>query len=75
MTDIQYVQKLIPEYDLTQTELGIRCKSVIGIDNEKEWNWFKNKIIERFKKRFQELYHEICYNHEDFWIYFKQQNI
>lgn len=70
--DLPFIQKLLPQYDCKEESSGaIRCKSIIGIWEDKEWAWFKNKVVVHFKKRFKEIYHEVNHDHKDFYIYFK----
>lgn len=70
-TDLEFIQRLLPEYDCEEKKIGeIRCKSYIGMADEKDWLWFKNKVIIHFKNRFSEFYHEVNYRHKDFFVYY-----
>lgn len=58
-----------------------RCRSEKGFvipysDKEDSENWelFVKYVKEHFGKRFMEIYHNTCFLHKDFVIYFRPKN-
>lgn len=74
--DIKFVKQLLRrDYSVTEGEKkgSIRCVSYVGIEDEEMWEYVFKAIKQRFDNRFQEVYHNVCYNHKDFIIYFKPE--
>lgn len=73
--DIKFVKGLLRNYEVNEGDKrgSIHCVSSVGIDDEERWQWTFKAIKQRFDNRFQEVYHNVCYNHKDFIIYFKPE--
>lgn len=80
---IQYIQSLLPvPYKITWgdnrknvreklTNYFLRCVSETGINDEENWELVFEGFKEWFGNKFIEVDHNTCYNHKDFYIYFK----
>lgn len=72
--DIDYVKSLLPssyEVKESKTKGSIHCRSNNGLPSESEWEKFFILLKKRFTGRFQEVFHNTCYNHVDFTIYLR----
>jgi hypothetical protein len=72
---VSYIRQLLPDhYEVKESkEKGnVHCKSSIGIDDDEQWSYLMQAIKQRFDD-FVELFHNTCYNHTDFTLYFKKQ--
>lgn len=72
---IDYIRQLLPDhYEVKENKQkgNVHCKSLVGIDDDERWDYFMSALKNRFKD-FSEVYHNTCYNHVDFTIYFRGQ--
>lgn len=73
LNDLSKIRLLLPlHYKCKIVKNGIECSSTIGIETEKEWEYFKSNIRFIFKRRFQEIFHYVNYNHVNFVVHIKQ---
>lgn len=71
---INYVTQILPEhYEVKESKQkgNVHCKSSKGIEDDEQWEYFMSALRQRFKDDFSEVFHNTCYNHVDFIIYFK----
>ena len=73
---IAFIKTLLPDHYTVKTGKklnSIHCTSSIGIDEAdvKAWRKFKIELVKHFNGGFQEIFHNVCYNHTDFTIYYK----
>jgi hypothetical protein len=74
---IEYIKHILPEhFEVKESKQkgNIHCKSSIGIKDDEQWSYFMSALKHRFQSDFLEVYHNICHNHVDFTVYFKQKN-
>ena len=70
---IAYIKQVLPvHYEVKGSKQrgNIHCKSAIGIADEEHWGYFMSALKGKFDD-FLEVYHNTCYNHVDFTIYFR----
>lgn len=76
--DMEWVKEILPaSYVVSESvKLGsIHCVSPTGIPDGSRWGSDIFPVIQaHFGERFQEVYHNTCYNHVDFTIYLKPIN-
>jgi hypothetical protein len=71
---IAYIKQVLPpHYEVTESKQkgNIHCKSAIGINDDEHWGFFMSALKDKFKDEFLEVYHNTCYNHVDFTVYFR----
>jgi len=70
---IKYIKQVLPtHYEVKESKKAgsVHCKSKIGINDEEHWGYFMSALKTKFKD-FLEVFHNVCYNHTDFTVYFK----
>lgn len=71
--NLKTVSFLLQGYECTEESAGdIVCKSDTGIADEGLWENFFINVKSLFGDKFKEIYHETCYNHKHFHIYYNQ---
>ncbi len=77
--DLESLKKILPShYQLEPINGGISCKSIEGIhqlktdaDDDEHWNYIVKAIKQKFPDRFQEIYHDVNFNHKQFTVFLK----
>ncbi len=80
LEDIQFVKKILPDtytVEESKNKGSIHCVSPTGIykkidaEDDEHWGYVFKAIESHFAERFQEVFHNVCFNHTDFTIYLK----
>jgi hypothetical protein len=76
-TPRQYVESVLPSsYKVSEMLTGvIRCISIEGIGDEKDWDNIFTSIKNYFGDAFREVHHWTCYNHKDFTVYYSYDKL
>jgi hypothetical protein len=72
---VAYINQVLPvHYEVKESKQkgNVHCKSSIGIDDDEVWGYFMSALKNHFTD-FLEVYHNTCYNHVDFTVYFKNK--
>jgi len=72
---IDYIRQVLPDhYEVKESKQkgNIHCKSSVGIDDDEQWSYFMQALKQRFAD-FSEVFHNTCYNHVDFTVYFRSK--
>lgn len=76
-TPRQYVQSLLPsDYEVSEMLTGIiRCTGTKGIEEDTTWDNFFKAIKEYFGQSFREIHHWVNYNHKNFTVYYRYDDL
>ena len=78
--ELDYIKKLLPShYSVKESKKkgSIHCISPIGIkegidgEDDEHWGYIMAALKQKFKERFQEVFHNTCFCHINFTIYLK----
>lgn len=81
VADIKAVEGILPDhYKIGEGRKSgsIRCVSEVGIrkgvdaEDEEHWGYVFEAIKKHFGNRFKEVFHNVCFCHTDFIIYYKK---
>jgi hypothetical protein len=72
---IDYIRQILPDhYEVKESKQkgNVHCKSSIGIKDDEDWGYIMHSLRQRFDD-FSEVFHNTCYNHVDFTVYFRSR--